>query len=250
MRAVIRQTWLCAMRDRLLAILMLALLAIVALSAFLADQSLIEQHETATAFIAFAARLLIGPALGLCTILLVRRAFESGDGLLQLSRPLSRPAYVLGIFLGLLSMVVLLTVAACSGVWLAGHPAPARILAWGAGLLAESSVIIAFSLFAALGLSSVIGAFSLTLSFYLLARLSGVIGAIVGSDLHERTSLADTIITKTAHGIMLLLPRLDLFSDAWLIQPTASFASFLLQVITYCALLLVAASFDLQRRRF
>jgi hypothetical protein len=249
MRAVILHTWLCAVRDRLLLTLGLALLGAVAASVFLAAQSLIEQRETAIAFIAFATRLIIVPGMALFAITLTQRSFENGEALLQLSRPLSRLAYVAALFLGLLAVTTVLAVSTLLALGLLGVPLPA-LAGWGAGLLLEASVIIAFALFASLGLHSIMGAFALTLGFYLLARLAGIVNAIAGSDFHAQPGFADRVLAVGARYLTLAMPRLDLFSGAWLLHTPVQSALLGLQLAVYSALLLGCAGFDLQRRRF
>jgi hypothetical protein len=246
---VILQTWLCAVRDRLVATLLLALVATTALSAFLGDQSLLERSETAMAFIAFSARLIVALGMGLFAIVLTQRSFESGETVLLFSRPLSRPAYVLSLFAGLIAVAFLLVVASVLALRLAANlPLPA-LLEWGGGLLLETGILLAFALFAGLGLQTIVGAFALTLCFYLLARLAGAISSIAGSEFHNQAGLADSLLGKFAACLTLVLPRLDLYNADWLVHAPSHPLALALQMTVYIALLLGCAGFDLQRRQ-
>jgi hypothetical protein len=250
MRALILHTWLIALRDRLLLTMVLALAGVTAISLFLADQSLLEQRETATAFIAFASRLIIVPGMALFAIVLTQRSFDSGDLLLHLSRPVSRLAYIAALFTSLLTVAAFLVSLILLPLRLLGSLSLAGLGEWGAGLISETGVTLAFALFAGIGLQTIFGSFVLTLCFYLLARLTGIIGAIAGSDFHERFGLGNRLLASLAHYLTLAMPRLDLFSSAWLLHPSPFPFVLLLQLLLYSLLLLGCAGFDLQRRRF
>src|SRR5919108_1474548 len=107
-----------ACADRLLAVLALAIVAGAALAGFLGSTALVEQGELATVYAATAGRYAVVASLVLFTCFHLRRAFESREVDLLLSRPVSRFGFVL-------AEVATLVLLAGVGAVLAGVPGAA-----------------------------------------------------------------------------------------------------------------------------
>ena len=246
---IARHTLLEAWRTRLFWLAPAAVLALLGLSAFVAELALTEGARVRV--LTFAALARPGMVLLLALAVLNAQARELNErGLeLLLSLDLRRADYVLGKALGYgLAGLVLATVAGL-GAWLAGA-GPASALAWSTALACELILVAAFSLFCAVSLGQLTASAAAVAGFYVLARAAAELrllshSAAAGDPL--RTALG-----WLADGLALLLPRLDLYARTdWLLDPAAApLAWVLLQTVIYLAVLLAATLHDFYRKSF
>lgn len=256
MFVTLRYILLTALRDRLMAGLALVLVGAVLVSGFLGEATFMEEREMALSFAGFSTRLILVAGLILFVCFHVQRSFENREIDLMLSRPISRPGFVLITWVGFSGVAVLMALVAVVLLPLAGWPARGGLALWTASLILESLLVVAVALFFALTLRTAVGSALATLGFYLLARIAGFLIGVVESD---RPTLAahDTLGVVLGHAVYaigLILPRLDLFGQTWWLAYGDTAGGALLPVVAqaavYIPLLLAAAVFDFRRRRF
>lgn len=115
---------------------------------------------------------------------------------------------------------------------------------------------MALALFAALALESAIAAVMTGGAIYVLARLMPAFVDIANARTHvgaEETTF-DIFARAALNLLSILMPRLDLFSQTgWLVHglpAEGALRPVLVQAAIYLPLLLLAAMFDLRRKRF
>lgn len=250
---VLRYLLLTALRDRLFAAMVLGLAAIWLFAVFAGSTSIVEDAQTAAAFAAFGARLLVVLGMALFVALHVRRLLDSRELHLLLSRPLARPRFVMSYWAGFAVVALGLSLAAGAAVWGTGPGVldPAGLAAWTGTLALEAAVMTAFALFVALGLDSAVASILAAAGFYALARMLGVLLAITRSELQPGGAFA-TWMDGAVSVLAMLLPRLDRFAPgAWPVHGPADAGTLGLvaaQGVLYTALLVAASVFDFNRR--
>jgi hypothetical protein len=236
---------------RLLAVLALAIVAGAALAAFLGSTALVEQSELATVYAATAGRYAVVLSLVLFTCFHVRRAFESREVDLLLSRPVSRFGFVLAEVATLVLLAGAGAALAGIAVAAAGRPAPAALGLWTSSLMVEAAIAATAALFFALTLSRGVAAALACLGFYLLSRMIGLLGEIAGA--HGGSGPQGWLADQAVLLLGLVLPRLDLFArTSWLVHGAGDDAAGLclifVQGSVYLVLLTAAAGIDFERR--
>jgi len=246
-----RITVLEALRERLLWLAALVVLAGVALAQFLQQVAITESREIQTAVL--AALLRMSAAFIVATAVISGMSRESNDKIaeLLLSFPVRRSLYVYGKFLGYAAVAALLAVVFAAP--LALYAKSAGVAAWTVSLVCELLIVVAVSVLCVLTLMRTISALAAVAGFYLLARSMSAIQAMAHA-LPEPASIADHVITRTVDAVSWLLPPLDHMTDtAWLVQgpPAAGvIAGLAAQAALYVALIGSAALFDLYRKSF
>lgn len=251
MSALVRYLLRTALGDRLFAGLAGALLLCAALAAFLGSTVLVEQREFAAVLTASAARLAVVLALVLFTCFHVRRAFDSREVDLLLSRPVSRAAFVLAH--ALMLMLCALLMAALAGLTVAAIARP-PLAAWGFWTLSvflEATVVALAALFFALALRSGVVSVLACLGLYLLGRMIGLLGGIAAAQ--SAAGPLERTLDQLVGLLALVLPRLDLLGrSVWLVHgigDPAALLPVLLQGVLYAVVLGAAASYDFSRRQ-
>ena len=254
MRTTLKYLFLTAIRDRLFVSMMVALgLAALACS-FLGDKTVVEENETAAALIGFASRLIVIGGLVLFVSVHVRRTFENREILLLLSRPMSRLGVVLAYWASFSAIALLIVLPAAALVWLVGQPGLAGLALWAASLALEAMLMVAFALFFSLTIGSVVASAAGALGFYILARGIGVFTAIATGEFRNATTGFDQGVNQAIGYVAWVVPRLDLFGQSsWLVHGAPEPAMIALigaQAVIYTALIVTAAAFDFERKRF
>lgn len=250
---ILRYLLLTALRDRLFAVMLLALVAIWLLAVFAGGTSIVEDAQAAAAFAAFGARLLVVLGMVLFVALHVRRLLDSRELHLLLSRPLARPRFVITYWASFALVALGLSLAAGVAVWGTGPAVldPTGLAAWTATLALEAAVMTAFALFVALGLTSAIASVLAAAGFYVLARMLGVLLAITRSELHPGGAFGDWM-GGAVSALAMLLPRLDRFAPGtWPVHglgDASGLGLVAVQGVLYTALLVAASVFDFNRR--
>ena len=239
-----------ALGERLFAGVLGTLLLSAALAAFLASTVLVEQREFAAVLAASAARLAVVLALVLFTCFHIRRAFDSREVDLLLSRPVSRADFVLAHALMLILCAALLAALAGLTVGAIARPAPAAWAWWTLSVFLEATIVALAALFFALALQSGVTSALACLGLYLLGRMIGLLGGIAAA--HGDAGPLERTLDHLVGLLALLLPRLDLLGrSVWLVHGVAdpgALLTALLQGALYAVLLGAAASFDFSRR--
>lgn len=250
--AISRYTLLEARRTHLLLLFALVLGTVLALAFFVSELAVTESLRMQTTFYAAGARLAAVFIVAAHVIGSVSREFDDKglDTLLALDLP--RSHYILGKLGGFLAIGVVTSAIACLPLW---WMAPAgAVLQWGAALVLELAVVIAFSLFCVIACGRFIPAASVVLAFYVLARSLGAIRLMSAHPLSGAESLSHEIGRWMIEGLALVTPALDQWPrTAWLIDAPASWgviSMLLAEAALYVVLLAGAAMVDFHRRNF
>ncbi|HVI51410.1 MAG TPA: hypothetical protein VM661_09395 [Candidatus Sulfotelmatobacter sp.] len=256
MTAILRTILLTNARDRMLpAVWALALAALLA-SRALGGAMLVEGRETALAYASLSLRLVVVAGLVMCVCFQMRRLQETREIEAMLARPLSRTALVLALAggYGLLAAAAVLPSVAVLG--LALNPDAAGLVLWGASLLLEAWITVAFALFLACSLTSAAASALTALALYALSRMAAGFHDIAQAGLGD--ALASPVtglpLRLAAEAMSLVLPRLDLFGQSsWLVYGAGGewgLGILAAQAGIYLPLLLAATVYDLKGRQF
>lgn len=228
-----------------------SLAAVLGLAAFLSQVALTESVQLQTAIVAAWLRA--------CAVFLVAAQVASSllreindKGLdFSLALPLTRSTQYLGRLAGFAGCGVALAVV-FSAVLLAWAP-PGAVALWGLSLACEAALVAAAALFFSMALAQLVPAIAATAGFYLLARSISAIQAMAVGPATD-AGLASQVARTVVDAIGLLLPRLDSVTRTeWLLYgapPLGDYASSLLQLALYGALLVAAGLFDFHRRNW
>ncbi len=254
---IIRYTLLTALRDRLFIGLFIAVFCAVAIAFFLGSTALTEQNQMTLAYAAGAARMTVIVGLVLFICFHVRRSFENKEIELILSRPISRPVFVLSYWAGFAVLTVLLALPVILIIWMFTHPDMIGLLYWGGSLVLEGMLISAFALVASLIVQSAVVSVLASGGFYLLSRMMGFFMLLVAKPIAlptEAGTEGSIIMGWLIKAIAITLPRLDLYGKtAWLLYGIGDVQDswvFGVQSLVYIPLLLGMAMWDFRRKQF
>ncbi len=252
MFTTMRYLLLTALRDRLFFALPIGVALIAALSVFLGGTSLVEQQEMAIVYSAGLGRIYIMIGLILFICFHVRRSFENREIEMFISKPISRTSFVLSYWLGF-SAIATLFVLFLSAVLAIFSPVLLKgVFFFGLSMIAESLIICAFALAAALIMQSAVSAVLASFGFYIVGRLMGYMLAFL-----DKPGALEITTSKWANfalaGTSTLLPRLDVFGKTeWLLYgfDWHGVGIFMMQSVIYIPLLLFMGMYDFTRRNF
>jgi hypothetical protein len=256
MGATLRYVLLTAIRDRIYAALFAAILLACLVSSFLGSAAMAEGQAMSAVFAAASIRILAIGGLVVFVCFHVRRLAESKELEAMLARPLSRERFILAYASGLWIAALLLILPAAALLGLAFRPSAEGFLLWSASLLLEGLVMTTLALFAAITIETASGAVVVCGGFYALSRMMSFFLDIARSKVAEGGDGGSfgVFMRYAIEGLSTLMPRLDLFSRTeWLVHGTVTaplWQALLAQTAIYVPLLLLAAMFDLSRKRF
>lgn len=241
-----------ALRDRLLASLIVLLLVGVSLSIFIGSGAVVEKNAFALVFAAGGLRFAGVMGLVLFVVFHVRRSFESKDVEFLLARPLGRTQFLLSFALAYIVLAAILGLAVGAALFVLGpqHLNPGFPL-WVASIIAENIIMVCAALFFSMILSSAAGAAMVSFAFYVLARMMGQILGILD---HGPKIIGNEFLSAVMQAISMITPRLDLMGQtSWLIygpDTGIAYGFVLLQALIFAAMVLIASLVDLLRRQF
>lgn len=243
---------MAALRDKIiLSFLVLAGLGI-SLSFFLGSAAILEKEQFSVVYAASSLRILGVMGLVLFVVFYIRRSFEDKDIEFLLSRPVTRPAFILAHSLSFsliaaffAAMVFLCVYAMIPQQLTEGH------MLWGFSLLFEFIIMANAAIFFAMVLPSATMASLAVFGFYIFCRIIGQIMGIVDTGTESETvAFMGTIIDL----ISIFVPRLDLMGQtSWLIYGAGEgigYTFILFQGVIFSAVLISASMIDLVRRQF
>lgn len=248
MLATVQFVVLTALRNRLFAGLLAALIGATALSVFLGGTALIEQAQAIVVFAAGAGRVVLIAGLVVFVAFHVQNMIETREVEGILARALSRAHFVIGYWLGFALVACVFVLGLAFALWLVA-PSGAGVPLWSLSLLLECFIIVAVAIFSGLMLERATSCVIFSLGFYALARLLGLfLGIRDFMPGVEEGKASDYIVD----GLALILPRLDLFAQTeWLVYGLNGQLLFpFVQGVIFLALILSATVFDLTRRQF
>ena len=238
-----------AIQNRLISLVLAALISLFGLAEFIGEVAITESAETKVSILSGALRFFAVLLTSLfVTMSMLREQHEKSLDLV-LSLPISRASYFFGRLLGFSGVTIV--VAALIGLCLLLYSPSQRVVPWVLSLACELFIVASVSIVclftfrqATLALSSVFG-------FYVLARTIGSIQLIGHGPLAD-PSTPSRFISGAIDTLALLLPDLDRYtSSQWLIYgaPERSDLVFILgQTMIYLVLLIGAGLFDLYRK--
>lgn len=270
-RPLVSYVLTAALRDRLLATLLLMIAAGAGLGVFLGSAAVTEQESFSTVFGAGGLRFLGITGVVLFVCFYMRRAFDSKEVEFMLSRPISRLSYLFSHAFAFIVLSTVIAVAITLVLMLTGKPNPQGLLFWGISVIGEYAVIAVGALFFSIVLSSAAGSALATLGLYALSRM---IGILLGITHQPPENIVFAVLNNVVELVSVVIPRLDLMGQtSWLVYgvegagglalrtgsgQVAVFMSEMLgvggfvavQSVIFIALLLLASAFDFMRREF
>lgn len=249
---LVRYILMAAIRDRLIAAVLLLVGVGAALSVFLGSSAVTEADGFALVFAAGGLRFAVGLGLVLFVVFHVRRSFDTRDIDYLLSRPVGRVSFLLSHAAAFSLIAVFMAgcvLAAVTGI--APHKAGAGHLLWGASLAAEFLILVNAALFFAMVLPAAAGALAV-FGLYVLARVMGQLLGIVDAGALPGTMEGLAVLLQ---AISLAVPRLDLLAQtSWLVygpgDGAVGYGTVLAQGVVYSLLTIAASLVDLVRRQF
>jgi ABC-type transport system involved in multi-copper enzyme maturation permease subunit len=240
-----------AVRNRLLWLAAVVIVAAFGLAQFLNQVAITESREIQAALL--AALLRVAAVFIVVTFVITSMVRESSDKVteLMMSLPAPRATYFFGKFAGYAAVALILALFCALPLVLFAHPGGLAL--WTASLLCELLIVTAMSLFCVLSLAQVVPAFAAVAGFYLLSRSMAAMQIIAGAALQDPT-LTDRVVNAIVKLIALLLPALDRMTQTtWLLEspPGASALGPIVgETAIYLVLIGAAALFDLYRKNF
>lgn len=252
MLTTMRYLLLTALRDKLFFALPIGVAMITALSLFLGGTSLVEQQEMAAVYSAGLGRIYIMVGLILFICFHVRRSFENREIEMFISKPISRASFVISYWLGFSGIAIVFVLFLVLLLMLFFPVNLSGAFAFSLSVIAESLMVCAFALAAALIMQSAVSAALASFCFYILGRLMGFMLAFL-----DKPGALEWANAQWANfglaGTSMLLPRLDLFGKTeWLLYgfDAHGIGIFVMQSVVYIPLLLLMGLYDFTRRNF
>lgn len=248
--AIARLTFIEALRNRLLGLIIGTLIILFALAEFTGALAITEAGEIQAVLLASLLRLFAVFVVSLFVITSMVREFNDKGLELVLSLPVPRASYFLGKFAGfaLLSLIF----ALLCGLLLLLYAAPPVVLVWGLSLFCELLLMVALSLLCLFTFNQVLPAMTVVAVFYVLARSIAAIQLIATNPLANPELLSQDFITGLLKVIAFLIPELERFTNAeWLLGTTPQWSVLgpvFGQTLVYIVLLSGVALFDLYRK--
>ena len=243
-------TFLEAMRNRLVWLVVGFVVIGFGLSQFVAEIAIAESAAFQSSFLAAMLRFFAVFTLALFVITSMVRELDDKGLELVLSLPIPRYHYFLGKLLGF-SVLAIMTAVVC-GLVLLVHVPPDQVALWVFSLSCELLIVTALSLLCLFTLNQVTLALSAVMAFYLLARSIEAMQLMAQNPIIASDSLSQRIIEGFVDGVAFLLPDLARFtSTEWLVYHTGGWqdvAPIAGQSLVYLLLLAGAALFDLYRK--
>lgn len=204
-----------AIRDKLLATLIIMILVGGSVSVFLGSSSVAEGAAFALVFGGGGLRMLGVLGLVLFACFYVRRAFEHKEVEFLLSRPISRASFLFSHMLAFMLLAIVVAFAVTVTVMVIGDPHPAGLMIWGLSLMIEYAIMVTAALFFAMVLPSAAGAAMACFGLYILARMMGTLLGIADTPNEYQFIQALGYVLKV---ISVIVPRLDLMGQtSWLV---------------------------------
>ena len=160
-----------ALRDRLIMIMIVAFVLSICMSLFMASAVVTEQDMFSAVFMAGSLRIFAVMGVILFACFHTRRLFENREVEYLLSRPISRPEFVLSIALSFsITALCFTALAALAIAFSTQHPSALSFVIWSGSLAVELLIVVNAALFFSMVISSAAGSAMATIGFYVFAR--------------------------------------------------------------------------------
>lgn len=246
---IARYTFLEALRNRLMWLVVAVLVIGIGMSGFLNALALTESRQIQLALLAACWRFAAVFLLATFVVTSMVREFNDKGLELLLAMPMPRAGYLFGKLLGF-ALLALVPALLFGTVVALLAPFPQAVL-WTLSLICELWIVAAFSMLCVFTFSQVMTALSAVMAFYLLARSVTALQLIGHAPFNDATA-SQRVINAVIDAIATLLPHLDQFTKSeWLVYHAGTWATLppiLAQSAIYLVLLSGVALFDLYRK--
>lgn len=251
--ALVRYMLATALRDRLFLALLLSLVLAAAMSIFLGGSAIVEQQQMVTAYMGATSRMILAAGMVLFVAFHLQRAMQDGEIAFILSRPMSRSTFVLGYGTSVMMVASLCSLFAVLLLAVAARSSAAGLMMWGGSLLLEVNLMALMAMFFGLILRSAVSTALACLGFYMLGRMSGLLGGL--AEQASQGSIIDKLLGNGFEIISIIIPRLDFFARSeWLVYGSGGEHIPVLyavgQSLVFIPLVLALAIFDFRRKQF
>lgn len=253
---LVKYVMTAAGRDKLFLSMFLGVGLAIALSFFMSSAAVTEKAQFSLVYMAGSLRLLAVAGLSLFIIFFIRRSHEARDVEYLLTRPISRPIFILShaAAFSILAFIVagLLTLAVVGFAYRYNAISMGTFL-WLAGVAGELLLTANMAFFFAMVLSSPVSASLATLGFYVLARLMGQLLAIIGETFTMFPG--SEFLANILKMVSMLIPRFDLMTQtSWLLYDVTTvlkdYIFIVIQSLFFLAMIWVATMIDFVKRQF
>lgn len=253
MKSILKYILKNGLRDRLYLGVFISLLIAFGVSIFLGSTMLVEQKQSAAAYIAGSSRVIIALGMILFVCLTVASAFENKEIEFILSKSISRESFILGYLIGFFLAAFLIFIPLATLMFFVTKTEFFGTLMWLVSLLCELAIVISFSLLAALILKNPLTAIMASFGFYVISRLMGIF--VLAIDLPSNFSATgDHKLALVLKILSAVFPRLDLFAQSsWLnygISDVTNLKIILWQSLIYIPLLIFMSFRDFKQKQF
>jgi hypothetical protein len=253
MIAIARYILLIALRDRLFLGMVLGVLAVSYLSFILGSTALAEESQTAITLAAGTSRFVIALGLIVFVCFHIHVAFDSREMDVQVARPISRTALVMGYFIGFAVIAFALCLPLVAVLALMQPVSWGGFAAYSLSLYLEAVVVISFAMFAAFTLKGAVNAVLAACAFYVLSRLMGFFLIMLFNHAIFTSKILHQLSSGAVDIASYAVPRLDFFAQTAWLHYGAEGHDWLLfgaQSLIFIPLLLCATMLDIRRKAF
>ena len=250
---IVKYVLAASMRDKVVLSLVVAICLIVSMSFFVGSSSVIEQQQFSLIYMASGLRLFVMLGLSLFVVFFIRRSDEGRDLEFLLSRPITRPVFILSHSFAFITLCLFFTCVVGAvlfvsgrGMWTDGYGL------WMLGFFMELCIIVTSAFFFSMVLKNAVSGLLSVFAFYALSRMIGqMLGIAQGYIIQGNLDFVNELMKIIA----LFIPRLDLLVQSnWLIYDVSSDSIgglyIVFQGIVFTAILTVATVLDLKRKEF
>ncbi len=253
MVAIARYILLIALRDRLFLGMVLGVLAISYLSFILGATALAEESQTAITLAAGTSRFVMALGLIVFVCFHIHLAFDSREMDVQVARPISRTALVMGYFTGFAVIAFALCLPLIGVLALMQPVSWSGFAAYSLSLYLEAVMVISFAMFAAFTLKSAVNAVLAACAFYVLSRLMGFFLIMLFNHAIFTSKILHQLSSGAVDIASYAVPRLDFFAQSAWLHYGAEAHDWLLfgaQSLIFIPLLICATMLDIRRKAF
>jgi hypothetical protein len=254
MKTTMRFILLTAIRDKLFPALFILIFAVIGITRALAATAMLENQEMHMVMSAGLTRIIINIGVAVFVCFHVRSMYDSKEIDVMISRPLSRPHLVLGMWAGFSIVATLLCVVSSAILFLLSPISITGYITWIGSLLLECWIMVGIALFASLTNKGAVTSVMVTFTLYILGRLMAFFVATANAKMIFQNKIVNDIAEYGIELISVVIPRLDMFAHTdWLlygVKDTMDVAFFVTQGLIFIPFVLTLAILDFSKKEF
>ena len=249
MITIARVTFFEAVRNRLLVLVIVAVIGLFGLAEFIGELSITETRQVQAAISSSLLRIFSISVICLFVITSLLKELNDKNLEIILSLPMPRHHYLFGKLFGYAGLSLLISIMVSLPLFLY---APAfEVICWCLSLFCEQMLVASLSFVCLLTFSNVTLSFITVMAFYLLSRSMEAICLLSAGPILQSGTVSQDFMHAMLSAIALLLPDLNAFSQSdWLVYGVdfTDMQTALIQTLLYLAILVSAGLFDLYRK--